>query len=154
MTIPSRFKTVLAELYPDDDMQVVVALSLDKNLRVFPLSEYEKVVRQYEKYSDLDKNARRLKELVTGLATIEKVDAGGRIRLSADLRGIARLDREVACIGRTGYFDIWDRESWNRNQEELLGEPRKSDRAGGTEKQSPLVLTRRGDDGMNIPLRG
>jgi MraZ protein len=120
VTMPARFKNVLAEQYPADAMQVVVAVSLDRNLRVFPLSEYTKMTAEYERYSDLDRDARRLKEFVTGLATVEKVDAGGRIRLSADLRQIAGLLREVACVGGNGYFDIWDRERWNANQAQTL----------------------------------
>ena len=75
LSIPARFKNVLAQNYAADDMRVVVMVSLDLNLRVLPVSVYEKVTEEYEGHSDLDKAARRLKEMVTTLATVEKVDA-------------------------------------------------------------------------------
>jgi MraZ protein len=120
LCMPARFKNVLKEQYADDEMQVVVMLSLDLNLSVLPLSEYAKVAEEYERYSDLDEEARRLKELITGLATIEKADSGGRIRVSSDLREIVGLDRDVTCIGRMNHFDIWKRERWADNQSDLL----------------------------------
>jgi MraZ protein len=97
-----------------------VSVSLDQNLRVHPLSEYAKFLEAQEKYSELDKETRRLQALMTGLATQEKVDGAGRIRLSPELRDIAHLKREVTCLGRTRSFEIWDRESWNETQASSL----------------------------------
>ncbi|MBN1866423.1 hypothetical protein JW916_03930 [Candidatus Sumerlaeota bacterium] len=120
VTMPARFKSVLKEQYASDDMQVVVSVSLDLNLRVLPLSQYANLAEEYEKYSDLDEEARRLKEFLTGLATIEKIDAGGRIRLSGDLREIAGLDRDATLIGRNHSFEIWSRNRWNETQSTTL----------------------------------
>lgn len=120
LTMPARFKSVLRECYPGDDDQVVVRVSLDMNLTVEPLTEYEKVSEKYEEYDDLDEEARRLKEVITGLATIEKIDSGGRIRIAADLRAIAGLDREVTLVGRKHSFTIWDREAWNTTEAATL----------------------------------
>ena len=61
-----------------------------------------------------------MKEMITGLANIEKIDAGGRIRLGADLHEIAGLDREVTLIGRNRSFSVWDRESWASTQSATL----------------------------------
>jgi MraZ protein len=124
VSIPARFKSVLSEQFADDDMQVVVMPSLDLNLTVLPVSEYAKVVAEYEQFSDLDEEARRLKEMMTGLATIESIDAGGRIRLSVKLREIAGLDKEVTLIGRMNHFDIWDHDRWLENEKTLLRDVR------------------------------
>lgn len=120
LTIPARFKSVLQDNYPGDEMQVVVTLSLDKNLSILPYSEYVKKTEQFESYDAMDEKVRRFQELLTGLASVEKVDSAGRIRISADLRETACIDREVTCIGRTGYFDVWDRERWHDTQSEAL----------------------------------
>jgi MraZ protein len=120
LTIPSRFKAVLKEEYSKDEMQVVVSLSLDMNLTVQPISEFVKLAREFEQYSDLDKEARRLKEMLIGMATQEKVDGAGRIRLSADLRELAGIDREVTCVGGNRLFTVWDRERWAEVQSETL----------------------------------
>lgn len=123
LTIPARFKSIIGDQYPEDEMQVVVTVSLDLNLRVLPLSQYVKVTERYEQFSELDKEARRLKEMITGLAAVERVDGGGRIRLDGDLRSIAGLSRDVTVVGGNGYFDIWDREKWKANQADILRDP-------------------------------
>lgn len=124
VTMPSRFKAILREHFPNDGDQVVVRLWLDQNLTVEPLSEYAKVAERYAAYDDLDEGARRLKEMVTGLATIEKIDAGGRIRLPADLRELAGLDREVTLVGGGRSFTIWDRETWKATESATLRDRR------------------------------
>lgn len=122
LTIPARFKSILAEQYPDDEMQVVMTVSLDKNLRVLPASQYAKETIRYEQYNDLDKESRQIKALFLGMSQSEKVDAGGRIRIDAGLREIAQLDRDVTIIGGNSCFEIWDREKWNANQAAILGD--------------------------------
>jgi MraZ protein len=120
LTMPARFKAVLRENYADDGNQVVVRLSLDMNLIVEPLTEYEKVSEKFEEYDDLDEDVRRLKEVITGQAAREKIDAGGRIRLGADLRDIAGLDREVTLVGGKRSFTIWNRETWKATEAATL----------------------------------
>jgi MraZ protein len=120
LSIPSRFKTVLIEQHPDDGMQVVVSPSLDMNLIVQPASEFAKLAVEFEQYNELDEEARRLKEILIGLATQEKVDASGRIRLSADLRKLANLNHDVTVIGENRFFTVWDRERWNATESAAL----------------------------------
>ena len=122
LTIPSRFKSVLKEKYAGDGMQVVVFVNYDKNLSVLPLSEYAREAEKLENYNVLDEESRRLQEIFTGLASVEKVDSSGRIRLSPDLRDTAGIGREVTCIGRNRHFDVWDRERWDATQAQSLGD--------------------------------
>lgn len=122
VTMPARFKAVLREQYPQDQDQIVVRISWDKNLRVEPYSEYAKVADEYEKGNDRDPLARRRKNVINALATIEKIDAGGRIRLSPDLRALAKLDKDVTLVGDNRAFEIWDRQKWQAAQEAALRE--------------------------------
>eukprot|EP00825_Cyclidium_porcatum_P021162 TRINITY_DN23697_c0_g1_i2.p2 TRINITY_DN23697_c0_g1~~TRINITY_DN23697_c0_g1_i2.p2 ORF type:complete len:159 (-),score=14.36 TRINITY_DN23697_c0_g1_i2:61-537(-) len=110
VTMPARFKAVLREQYPQDQDQVAVRISWDRNLRVEAVSEYAKVAEKYEEGNDRDARARRRKNIINGLAQLEKIDTGGRIRLSPDLRALAKLDREVTLVGDNRAFEIWDRE--------------------------------------------
>lgn len=120
LTIPARFKQILQEKYPDDDMQVVMSISLDQNLLVQPVSEYQKMAAKYMALSDLDESTRRMKELFTAFAAEEKVDSSGRIRLDGGLREIALIRREVTVVGNMGAFSVWDRERWDRTQTDTL----------------------------------
>jgi MraZ protein len=120
LTIPARFKVILQENFPSDGMQVVMSAALDPCLIVQPSSGYRKMMEKYLHYSDLDEAARRLQELMTGLASAEKVDGSGRIRLTPDLRQYAGIDRDVTCVGRLDFFQIWDRAAWEKRQAETL----------------------------------
>jgi len=120
LVIPARFKAVLHENFALDSMQVVVSASLDRCLIVQPSSEYLKMVEKYLHYSELEEAARRILELMTGLASQEKVDGSGRIRLTPELRQYAGIDRDVACVGRLHSFQIWDRALWEKTQSETL----------------------------------
>jgi MraZ protein len=120
LTIPARLKTVLQENFPADGMQVVVSAGLDACLTVQPNSEYRKMMEKYLHYNELDEAARRIQGLMTGLASEEKVDGSGRIRLAPELKQYAGIDREVACVGRLDSFQIWDRALWEQTQAETL----------------------------------
>lgn len=120
LSIPARFKNYIKEHYPQDQMQVVVGLSLDKNLRVYPRSEFDRVLERYDHFDDLDADARDLANLMIGMAVDEKIDGAGRIRLDPQLRRIAGLDREVTLVGTRSSFDVWPREQWDAKRDATL----------------------------------
>lgn len=135
VTIPSRFKSALAEFYEDEQdspeeatgeknrsmkNQVFVRLSKDRNLLVQPLAEYAKELEEIKNLSDRKEKSRRQKDFVTALAEPEKIDTGGRIRLDPELRAMAGIDREVTLIGRSDSFEIWGRERWLKRLESTL----------------------------------
>jgi MraZ protein len=112
VTMPARFKSMLREQFPQDDEQVVVRLNMDQSLTVESVSRFAQVVEDFDQYDELDENTRRYKQLMTALATVEKIDAGGRIRLSGDLRRMAGIEHDVIVIGRSNSCEIWARERW------------------------------------------
>lgn len=120
LSIPARFKNYIKERYPQDQMQVVVGLSLDKNLRVYPQSEFDRVQERYDHFDDLDGKARALADLMIGMAAEEKIDGAGRIRLDPQLRKIAKLEREVTLVGTRSSFDVWPRERWEARRDATL----------------------------------
>ena len=122
LTMPARFKNVLAEEFPEDDGQVVVRVNFDLKLTVEPQSVFAKEIAKYDELDELDEDVRRLQELITGLAEPEKIDKGGRIRIKPGLREIANLDRDVTVIGRGRSFHIWDRDEWESQQGDSLKE--------------------------------
>ncbi|HNY26159.1 MAG TPA: hypothetical protein PLA90_05075 [Candidatus Sumerlaeota bacterium] len=122
VTMPARFKSMLREQYPQDDEQVVVRLNVDRNLTVESVSKFAQVVEDFDQYDELDENARRYKQLMTALATVEKIDAGGRIRLSGDLRRLAGIEHDVIVIGRSNSCEIWARERWEAERDKALGD--------------------------------
>ncbi len=121
VTMPARFKSMLREQFPQDDEQVVVRLNMDQSLTVESVSRFAQVVEDFDQYDELDENTRRYKQLMTALATVEKIDAGGRIRLSGDLRRMAGIEHDVIVIGRSNSCEIWARERWEAERDKALG---------------------------------
>ncbi len=120
LMVPSRIKKVLKEQYSEDGMQVMVSPSLDKNLTVQPLSEFAIFMERYDQYDELDEDARKLKNILIGMAMQEKMDGSGRIRLAASLREAAGIGDEVTIVGGPRSFEIWDRAKWNQSQASAL----------------------------------
>ncbi len=120
LTMPARFKSVLADEFPEDEGQVVVRVNFDLKLTVEPMSVFAKEIAKFDELDDLDEDVRRLQEVITGLAQPEVIDKGGRIRIGQDLREIAGLDRDVTLIGRGRSFHVWDRDAWSAQQSDSL----------------------------------
>ena len=56
-----------------------------------------------------------------GAADVE-VDKQGRIVIPAKLREHAGLEKEIMIIGASSRAEIWDKERWNQNCQELTAE--------------------------------
>lgn len=42
-----------------------------------------------------------------------ELDSSGRIGISAELRSVAALDKNVVLVGNTDHFEIWDAKRWD-----------------------------------------
>lgn len=51
-----------------------------------------------------------------------EVDKQGRIVIPAKLREHAGLEKEIMIIGASSRAEIWDKERWNQNCQELTAE--------------------------------
>jgi MraZ protein len=120
LTIPARFKQVLQENYPEDQMQVVISLGFDKNLLVEPPSVRQKRLKKYQGLSETDDAARRVRDRLMWRCAEEKVDGSGRIRLTSKLREDAAMKREIVCIGCEDSFKLWDTEILERRMAETM----------------------------------
>jgi MraZ protein len=66
--------------------------------------------------------ARKLQRLMIGHATELELDAHGRVRLPAELREFAGLDRAVMLIGQGNKFEVWDADRWISRRDTWLQE--------------------------------
>ena len=42
------------------------------------------------------------------------IDGNGRVLLPASLRELAGIEREVVAFSMAGWFELWDRDRWER----------------------------------------
>ena len=105
IVVPLKFR-------PELQGGFVLARGWDQNIDAFPLREWERVVSESEKFSDLDDNARVYKRLIVGSGQDVELDRQGRSVLPNFLRNFADITDNVVIVGRIRYFEVWSAERW------------------------------------------
>ena len=124
LAVPTRYR---AELRECCDQQLVLTVSQDKCLLLYPLPEWEDIERKLSKLSSLDKKAKRLQRLLIGHATECEMDSQGRVLIAEPLRNFAGLEKRVVLVGQGNKFEIWDEDTWNRCRDEWLADENMDD---------------------------
>ena len=123
MKLPSKFRAVLQEKYPDEQNEIVVTLSLNGLLGLYPMSEYECYIQEFtENSSERELNTRRLLTAIEGSTFEEKIDSQFRIRLDPTLCRLAGIQKDIVVIGRRTYMEVWDRSKWESFLESTIPE--------------------------------
>lgn len=103
--LPARFRDRLAG-------GVVLTVSKDRCIDVFPRAEYERRVELL--LAEVEAGTAPLSDfrVFTAQAFEEVPDGQGRVTIPQSLREYARLDRELTVNGALRSIQIWDRELW------------------------------------------
>ena len=111
LTVPAKFRAVLAD-------GVVLARGAGACVEVWPQAEYEaQHGRALDGLNPLSREYKELKRHLFGAAFDTELDSAGRVMLPAKLIAHARLQREVSVLGAGDYLEVWDRSSWEAEDE-------------------------------------
>lgn len=103
LKVPSAFKQLL------DAQQVTqfyVTSADGKSAEIWPLPEWEKREAQLAESSTLDDAVQKYVNLTSYYGQQVEMDSQARIVLPQILRGAAKLDSEVAVIGKINYLEV------------------------------------------------
>jgi MraZ protein len=117
MALPARYRERLLEACGG---RLIVTVDQDHCLLVYPLPEWEIIEEQLNNLPSLNKQSRLLQRLLIGHATDIEMDGQGRILLPAMLRDYAGLTKKAVLIGQGKKFEIWDEDTWSKNQDEWV----------------------------------
>ena len=70
--------------------------------------------------SSVNPRAKALKRLLIGSAEDCELDAQGRVLIPATQRVFAGLTKRVVLVGQGQRFELWDEQTWQNLQAELL----------------------------------
>jgi MraZ protein len=115
LTLPAKFREALAG-------GVVVTRGMDGCLYAYPRGEW--LERFQARLGDLDPlqpDARKLQRHFYSGAAEAEPDKQGRIMIPAPLLRYAGLSRDVVVAGVHDHLEIWDREAWQRELNEVEG---------------------------------
>jgi MraZ protein len=113
LTLPARFRQSFAD-------GVVVTRGIDACLAVFTKEGWEDF--SSSRLTGLDRFSREAREMRRYLfsATVEsELDKQGRVTLPAGLMAKADLGREVIVAGAGDCLEVWDRDTWRTQIDEI-----------------------------------
>lgn len=108
--LPARFRDKLLA-------GVVLTVSKDRAIDVFPVQEFAEQVERLEQ--EVRDGAAPLSDLrMFSAKAFEQVpDSQGRVTIPPALREYARLDKDLTVNGAVRSIQIWDRDLWEDYQE-------------------------------------
>jgi len=115
LTLPARFREQLAS-------GVVVSRGMDGCLYVWPFAEWrDRFQARVNDLDPLEPDSRKLQRHFFSGAAEADLDKQGRIMIPAALLRYAGLSRDVVVAGVSDHLEIWDREAWRRELNEVEG---------------------------------
>jgi MraZ protein len=116
LAIPARFRQSLAE---QCDSQLVITVGPNPCLEIYPLPEFERIVRDIQAMEDRTQ-AETLKQWFVGFAADAEIDKQGRVLLPPMLRRRAQLDGAAVLAGQDARFDLWSEREWEQRFGEAI----------------------------------
>jgi len=109
VVMPSRFR-------PELERGLVVTKGQDRCLVVFHIEQFNQEVARLNRLPRTDRRTRNFARSLYGGASDQPLDAQGRLPLPPALRSYAGLDRDVVVLGVGDRVEIWDADTYYRNQ--------------------------------------
>ncbi len=103
LKLPAAFKQLLDAPYVT---QFYVTSADGMSAEIWPLPEWEKREAQLAGSSNMDDSVQKYLNLTSYYGQQVEMDNQGRIVLPQILRGTAKLDAEVAVMGKIGYLEV------------------------------------------------
>ncbi|MDY0220402.1 MAG: division/cell wall cluster transcriptional repressor MraZ [Desulfobacterium sp.] len=119
--IPARFR---------DDIRAgggdgVVVSNLDKTLYAYTFNEWQTIEKKI--MSAKSEHMRRFKRFFLGNACECYCDKQGRILIPPSLRSYAGLEKDIVLVGILDHFEIWSRDLWAMENEQMEQELEKEE---------------------------
>jgi MraZ protein len=114
LTLPARFRDALSG-------GVVVTRGMDGCLYAYPRDDWGELRSRVAELDPLSREGRTIQRHFFSGAAEADVDKQGRIMIPAPLLRYAGLERDVVVAGVDDHLEIWDRETWRRELNEVEG---------------------------------
>ncbi len=105
--IPSKFREQLGE-------EFVITKGFDNCLAVYALKNWEELQAKLVLMPMTSVDARTLRRMIVGSASVLETDKQGRILIPAPLRTYAGIDKDAVVIGNIDHVEIWSKDVWEK----------------------------------------
>jgi MraZ protein len=115
LTLPARFRESFSE-------GVVISRGMDRCLSVYSRAEWERAVdTRLGTLDPLSREARSMQRYFYSGAAEAELDKQGRIVIPAGLAEYAELRRDVIVAGVRDRLEVWNRDTWQKQRDEIEG---------------------------------
>lgn len=117
LAIPARYREALAQTANGN---LVLTAHPHGCLLLYPVPAWEPIRDQILKAPSFDPRSAALKRVLVGNAREEEMDGAGRLLVASELRGFAKLEKQVWLVGMGSHFEIWSDAGWQRQNDAAL----------------------------------
>ncbi len=103
--IPSKFREQLGE-------EFVITKGFDSCLAIYGLDNWKGLQEKLSTMPMISADARTLRRMIVGSASLVELDKQGRILLPASLRNYAKIEKEAVLIGNIDHIELWSKTTW------------------------------------------
>jgi MraZ protein len=121
--IPARFRDVIKA----DGSYGVMLSRMDGALIAYTYDEWRKIENRILTLAEKSESMRRFRRVFIGGSFECPCDKQDRILIPQNLRGYAEFEKDIVLVGVLDHFEIWSRDSWNRENMDLEKDMKKED---------------------------
>ena len=115
ISIPAEFREVLSDRY---DERLVLMKDYDRCLVAYPVEEWQKMDEKISALPQSDPMVRKYLRTYYSSAKVCELDAQGRVLVPPALKSYAGLAKDVIVIGMSNKMEIWDTQTWKKENPE------------------------------------
>jgi MraZ protein len=121
--IPARFRDVIKA----DGSYGVMLSRMDGALIAYTYDEWKKIENRILSLAEKSESMRRFRRVFIGGSFDCPCDRQDRILIPQNLREYAGFEKDIVLVGVLDHFEIWSRDSWNRENMDLEKDMKKED---------------------------
>lgn len=121
--IPARFRDVIKA----DGSYGVMLSRMDGALIAYTYDEWRKIENRILTLAEKSESMRRFRRVFIGGSFECPCDKQDRILIPQNLREYAEFEKDIVLVGVLDHFEIWSRDSWNRENLDLEKDMKKED---------------------------
>ena len=121
--IPSRFRDVIKA----DGSYGVMLSRMDGALIAYTYDEWRKIENRILTLAEKSESMRRFRRVFIGGSFECPCDKQDRILIPQNLREYAEFEKDIVLVGVLDHFEVWSRDSWNRENMDLEKDMKKED---------------------------
>ncbi|MGD2029167.1 MAG: division/cell wall cluster transcriptional repressor MraZ [Desulfobacterales bacterium] len=121
--IPAKFRDVIKA----QESNGVMISKIDGGLVGYTYDEWRNIETRILSLAEKSENMRRFRRVFIGGAFECACDKQDRILIPQNLRQYAELEKEIVLVGVLDHFEIWSRQSWDKENIHLEKDMKKEE---------------------------